>query len=201
MSETTVALYNDSFSEVFRDLPKVDLIYTDPPYEGIENAFMAYWMLASYSYDLLNDGGSLVTIVPHYFMNRFFNLMKTSNLKYRWIYCMNQSQGPHPRMAMGIEVMWKPIIHYVKIAYPQGRGFLKDMIDIPEPEKDMHHWQQHEAWAEYYLLKLTNPGDMVLDPFMGTGTVGAVAKRNGRNFIGIDNADIFFEARDRICQG
>ena len=196
-----IALYNDDFREVAKALPEVDLIFTDPPYEGSEQAMMAYWMLASHSYNLLSDGGSLVTIVPHYFMSRFFAMMKTSRMKYRWIYCMNQSQGPHPRMAMGIEVIWKPMIHYVKGAYPQGRGYLKDMVDIPGPQKDIHKWQQHEAWVEYYLLKLTEPGDTVLDPYMGSGTVGAVAKRNERNFIGVDNSeDTFSMARDRICQ-
>ncbi len=36
------------------------------------------------------------------------------------------------------------------------------------------------------LLASSKPGDVVLDPFFGTGTTGAVAKRLGRRFIGIE---------------
>ena len=36
------------------------------------------------------------------------------------------------------------------------------------------------------LVASTKPGDLVLDPFFGTGTTGAVAKRLGRRFIGIE---------------
>ncbi len=36
------------------------------------------------------------------------------------------------------------------------------------------------------LVGSTNPGDVVLDPFFGTGTTGAVAKMLGRDFIGIE---------------
>lgn len=189
-----------NFDSLVRDIGKVDLIYTDPPYEGKEVATAAYWSLASHSYNLLNDGGSLITIVPHYLIDKFFRMMKTSNMKYRWMYCMNQEDGSHPRMAMGIEVMWKPMVHYVRRAFPTGKGFLRDMVKIPEPQKDLHEWQQHEAWVEYYLLKLTEPGDIVLDPFMGSGTVGAVALRNGRRFIGIDKNEGAYEtAKERLC--
>jgi modification methylase len=43
------------------------------------------------------------------------------------------------------------------------------------------------------LLSTTNPGDVVLDPFFGTGTTGAAAKQLGRNFIGIEREDDYAE--------
>ena len=50
------------------------------------------------------------------------------------------------------------------------------------------------------LLAATNPGDVVLDPFFGTGTTGAVAKRLGRHFIGIERDPGYVEvAEERIA--
>jgi modification methylase len=40
----------------------------------------------------------------------------------------------------------------------------------------------------------TRPGDIILDPFFGTGTTGAVAKRLGRNFVGIEREQDYIDA-------
>lgn len=49
-----------------------------------------------------------------------------------------------------------------------------------------HPTQKPEALLYRVILSSTNPGDVVLDPFFGTGTTGAVAKKLGRKFIGIE---------------
>ena len=49
-----------------------------------------------------------------------------------------------------------------------------------------HPTQKPEALLHRVLVASTQPGDVVLDPFFGTGTTGAVAKRLGRNYIGIE---------------
>src|SRR5205085_3296187 len=49
-----------------------------------------------------------------------------------------------------------------------------------------HPTQKPEALLHRVLLASTRPGDLVLDPFFGIGTTGAVAKRLGRRFIGIE---------------
>jgi modification methylase len=49
------------------------------------------------------------------------------------------------------------------------------------------------------MMASTKPGDVVLDPFFGSGTTGAVAKRLGRHFVGIEREDKYIEAAyDRI---
>ena len=51
------------------------------------------------------------------------------------------------------------------------------------------------------VLSSTKPGDIVLDPFFGTGTTGAVCKKLGRKFIGIEkNANYLKEAKKRILK-
>jgi modification methylase len=49
-----------------------------------------------------------------------------------------------------------------------------------------HPTQKPEALLHRILLATSNPGDVVLDPFFGTGTTGAVAKRLGRRWIGLE---------------
>ncbi len=52
----------------------------------------------------------------------------------------------------------------------------------------------------YLLRKLTQPGDTVLDPFMGSGTTGVACVRTGRNFIGIEIDPAYFKiAQERIA--
>lgn len=62
-----------------------------------------------------------------------------------------------------------------------------------------HPTQKPEALLYRIMLATTKPGDLVLDPFFGTGTTGAVAKRLGRDWIGCEREDMYVEvARERI---
>jgi len=62
-----------------------------------------------------------------------------------------------------------------------------------------HPTQKPEALLYRILLACTKPGDVVLDPFFGSGTTGAVARRLGRRWIGIERESSYVKvARDRI---
>uniref|UniRef100_UPI0035CAA88A site-specific DNA-methyltransferase n=1 Tax=uncultured Sphingomonas sp. TaxID=158754 RepID=UPI0035CAA88A len=64
----------------------------------------------------------------------------------------------------------------------------------------VHPTQKPEALIYRILLACTKPGDVVLDPFFGTGTTGAVAKRLGRHWIGIEReSDYIAAAEERIA--
>ncbi len=54
-----------------------------------------------------------------------------------------------------------------------------------------HPTQKPESLLHRVLIATTNPGDVVLDPFFGTGTTGAVAKMLGRDFIGIEREETY----------
>ena len=55
--------------------------------------------------------------------------------------------------------------------------------------RKVHPTQKPEALLHRILMATTKPGDVVLDPFFGTGHDGAVAKKLGRHFIGIERED------------
>jgi modification methylase len=61
----------------------------------------------------------------------------------------------------------------------------------------LHPTQKPEALLYRVLLASTKPGDVVLDPFFGTGTTGAVAKKLARHFIGIESDPQYIAAAER----
>lgn len=81
----------------------------------------------------------------------------------------------------------------------------KQMKDVwsgaltPKKEKvfGKHPTQKPKYLLERIILASSKEGDMVLDPFCGSGTTGEVAIRNGRNFIGIDNEAEYIEISNR----
>ena len=60
--------------------------------------------------------------------------------------------------------------------------------------KKVHPTQKPEALIARVLMASSKPGDVVLDPFFGSGTTGAVAKRLGRNFVGIEREQDYIDA-------
>ena len=70
-----------------------------------------------------------------------------------------------------------------------GHERLKD-----EKGDKLHPTQKPEALLARVLLASTRPGDVVLDPFFGSGTTGAVARRLGRHFVGIEREQEYIDA-------
>jgi len=60
-----------------------------------------------------------------------------------------------------------------------------------------HPTQKPEALLHRVLVGCTNPGDVVLDPFFGTGTTGAVARMLGRDYIGIERDEDYIALAER----
>ena len=78
----------------------------------------------------------------------------------------------------------------------QGGERLKDTEG-----KKAHPTQKPEALLHRVISAATKAGDLILDPFFGTGTTGAVAKKLGRNFVGIERDEAYLAvAHDRISK-
>ncbi|HVV26709.1 MAG TPA: site-specific DNA-methyltransferase [Rhizomicrobium sp.] len=64
-----------------------------------------------------------------------------------------------------------------------------------------HSTQKPEALLHRVIVASTRPGDVILDPFFGSGTTGAVARRLGRRFVGIEREKTYADvARARIAE-
>lgn len=68
-------------------------------------------------------------------------------------------------------------------------------------DKKAHSTQKPEALLARVILSSSKIGDLILDPFFGTGTTGAVAKKLGRNWLGIEREEEYaLIAQDRIAK-
>ncbi len=71
--------------------------------------------------------------------------------------------------------------------------------DVGKNEKTLHNAPFPEQLANDHIISWGNEGDTVLDPFMGSGTTGKMAKQLNRNFIGIEKDETYFKiAQERI---
>jgi tRNA G10 N-methylase Trm11 len=183
-------LYCDEFQNILPTLEEesISTVVADPPYAR-EFSYL-YSDLAHLTPRVLEDGGSLLAILPHYNIPEIVSEIGR-HLKWRWMISMWQDQGPHPRMSMGIEIIWKPIGWWVKRAWPHGRGFKRDGFYNAPPPKLLHPWEQSMNWA-IAMLSFVPEGGTVLDPMMGIGTMGIACKKAGVNFIGIENDEETF---------
>src|SRR6202035_3875895 len=62
--------------------------------------------------------------------------------------------------------------------------------------KKVHPTQKPEGLLARVLLSSSKPGDLVIDPFNGTGTTGAVAKRLGRRYVGFERDETYAKAAE-----
>ena len=80
---------------------------------------------------------------------------------------------------------------------PNAKGALPTtLVNISSESKriaDNHVAVYPLNFVKYFIKGATNPGDLVLDPFMGTGTTGLACKELGRNYIGFELQESYLE--------
>jgi ParB-like chromosome segregation protein Spo0J len=157
----------------------VALIFADPPYD--RKSVVLYGDMASIAARVLVDGGSLVTYAGHYLIPDICAVM-SPHLRFFWcLACIHEGAGSTMNH-YGVRVKWKPLLWFIKGTSRRNvQDLVRDVI-LSEKQKDTHDWQQGEIEAEYVIEKLTRRGEMVFDPFCGSGTTAAVCERLGRKW-------------------
>lgn len=193
-----VKLYNKEFQEAKIKPSSVSLIFTDPPYH--DKYLHLYKDLAKQSFQVLNDGGSLITFVGQKNIPQICNIMIKEGLKFHWPIAVLHS-GPSATVhASKTMIAWKPMLWFTKGKY-EG-DYVSDLVKSTPPDKDNHDWAQSTAESDYYIKHITVEGEIVYDPFMGSGTFGISAVKLKRQFIGCEvDKDHFDNARRRISIG
>lgn len=162
----------------------VDIIFTDPPYLAAMYE-QAYGILAEHGPRVLRPGGWLITYAPQYHLPPVMNILG-SNLEYYWTVAqLNRSNANCVVFARYVMAMWKPILIYTKPPIKRPPKAFCDLV-AGKRMKAHHPWEQsiHEALA--LLSRFAGPGDLVVDPFAGSGTIPLAAKLLGLQYVGFE---------------
>lgn len=177
-------LHGDFLTEYFKiGKESVDCIITDPPYvkEWLEN-YEAFAIAAEY---VLKPGGFLIFYVGHIHLDQILAQM-TPYLDFYWIACLKHSGTTKAVHSRSVQCGMKPILVLQKEPRTKPKRYFNDLIQGTGREKGAHEWQQGEEELRQIFEPFTDPGDVVLDPFMGSGTVIAMGQKMGRAVIGFD---------------
>lgn len=76
---------------------------------------------------------------------------------------------------------------------PEGKGHRGNVLEFPKEAKSYHPTQKPVALLVEILETFTNPGDLVVDFTMGSGSTGVACLKTGRRFVGVEKAQKHFE--------
>lgn len=164
----------------------VALVLTDPPYP---TEFLPLWSdLGKWSAQWLVPGGSLVAYCGQSILPDVLDRLG-EHLRYWWTLALVHGASD---MIPGkwVSAGWKPLPWFVN-GHRRGRFMLADTIGGDTPRKTIPvgpagDWAQGVEQLEPIVSALTAPGDLIVDPFAGSGSVGVAALRFGRRFVGAE---------------
>jgi 16S rRNA G966 N2-methylase RsmD len=181
------AIFAGDFTVRGNDLPdaSVDLILTDPPYP---EEFAESWNdLAAFATRVLVPGGIIAALSGKIHVDDRMERLAASGLAYGWIYSQPLPGSNTRILARHVLQEWKPWLCYSKGPWPSGRtDWHGDLLVADARAKDEYEWQQQLGPAIQLVERLSRSGDMVVDPFCGSGTYGVAALKAGRRFTGIE---------------
>lgn len=194
-----VELFNADFRQVELTEGSVDVIITDPPYP--KKYLDCYRELAVLAARVLRPGGSLLTMAGQSYLPEVISLLSSEyKLQYHWTICYLTPGGQSPQIwPRKVNTFWKPVLWYTKGKY--DRHWVGDVAksNVNNNDKRFHHWGQSESGLKDLVERFSRPGEVILDPFMGGGTTGVVAKLLHRRFIGVEiDETAYVRAKSRI---
>ena len=211
----TYELFNGDCLEVVRDLKdeSVDMVLTDPPY-GIDfqsgrRKVKHNKIKGDKNLDWLDE-----------FVDEIFRVSKNNTAHY--VFCSYHNIDVF-KQAIERKFKVKNILTWVKnnhstgdlkgdfapktefiIFFHKGRRFINgkrdnNVLEYAKTKNELHPTQKPVDMLEFMIEKFSDEKNIVLDPFMGSGSTGIACLNTNRNFIGIELDETYFNiAKERI---
>lgn len=180
-------IYNEDCLETMARMPDkfIDLCLTDPPY-GINLKYDNYEDIEDNWFKLMNQvlpemiRVSKMVILPSCKIHRLEWIY--NHFPPNWLICWYKGSPGHASY-IGFND-WEPHLVYGRT---KNRLYMHDYFQTKaSPKKGTydHPCPKPEDWALWIIKRATDEGNLVYDPFLGSGTVAKIAKLLDRNYIG-----------------
>lgn len=184
---TLFDLRKGDFRKVLKDVTGIKLILTDPPYG---RKHLSLWSeLAKWASSSLAEDGILIAYSGQMYLPEVLSRL-SQDLNYWWTSAVvHKGAGnltPLGSPVRKVKNQWKPLVMFYP---PNGTGFegtFSDLVLGTGSQKTEHNWQQPVAEAATIIERFTNKGDLVVDPFAGSGGFCKAASDLGRQAIGAE---------------
>jgi hypothetical protein len=176
----------------------VDVIVTDPPYIT-DDALELYAELGRFALRTLRPGGALLTMVSHQLLLGALEALAQPGLVYRWMIAwLYGSHESTAELRHRVQDCWKPVLVYHVGAWSSANPMFSDVVASGRHlQKDSHPWQQTLAGTRQLVRAVARPGDVVCDPFTGSGTTAVAALAESCHFVGCDVDPAAVETAER----
>jgi hypothetical protein len=147
----------------------VDCILTQPPELNYSDSREEYETLAREAVRLLYPGGSLVVLVNQADLPEALALL-TPHLRYHWTLACLSPDGSVARRVPSLSLLtaWQPALWFTH-GDPSRHPWISDALRTVEKSGDVSAWADSELSLMRLIEALTNPRDLLLDPFMTSG--------------------------------
>lgn len=217
MTETVIigeaTLYLGDCREILPTLAPVDLVVTDPPYP-LESGGPSGMVGGKFDPSVYSNDGNIIPVdiefsefmpliadvLPQghaYFMvnNRHVAGIQNAALDagfrfHNWLVWDKGTGTPNRWYMKNCEFT---LFVFRGAGRPLNDCGSRQLIRCPNVMNGVHGTQKPVPLMEHYISNSSQPGDVVLDPFMGSATTGIAAAQLGRKFIGIEKDPKYFE--------
>jgi len=176
---------------------EIDLIVADPPWSEPAH----YQWVASWAAERLREGGLALVQCGQHLLPEVLAILG-DHLTYLWTMSIVYSEASGTVARGKFRSIWKPVL-----AFSRGKAVVPETVSdayhmhIVGTEKSLHPWEQPVAPWRYWLSRLTTPGQVVADPYAGSGTIAVVCHDLGLHYQGTEvDAKTYQVARGRICR-
>jgi site-specific DNA-methyltransferase (adenine-specific) len=173
----------------------VDAVITDPPY-GVDYTYASHIDTADnlliLVLPLLENSKRIAKRTAIFTGVKNYDFYRGADWTYAWVCPAGTGVS-----AYGF-TCWTPIAFYGKDAY-SGKGSRPDVFVDKNPKRTGvdHPCEKPLSVMLWAIERFTRPGEIVLDPFMGSGTTGVACVKLGRNFIGIEKEPKYYDIAAR----